>query len=126
MDFQLLFEVIMLKLQVCKLYSAPQHVRHKIYTSVILPKLDYCCSVWDPHLNKNKQELDKVQKFAGRVITHDWKSDLPTLQNHLKWKDPTTRRKSIKLSVLQNINELFSYPFYILQSTPSPFSPSPP
>ena len=86
-----------------KLYSAPQHVRHKIYTSVVLPKLDYCCSVWDPHLIKNKQELDKVQKFAGRVITHDWKSDLPTLQNLLKWKDLTTRRKFIKLKVCYKI-----------------------
>ena len=79
-----------------------QPFTRKIYSSVILPKLDYCCSVWDPHLKKDKQALDKVhkvQKFAGRVVSHEWKLDLPTLQYHLKWKEPTTRRKAIKLKV---------------------------
>ena len=31
--------------------SSPQ-VRKKLYSSVILPKLEYCCSVWDPHQRK--------------------------------------------------------------------------
>ena len=33
-----------------KLHSAPQSVRLKICSSVVLPRLDYCCAVWDPHL----------------------------------------------------------------------------
>ena len=31
--------------------SSPQ-VRKKLYSSVILPKLEYCCPVWDPHQRK--------------------------------------------------------------------------
>ena len=43
-----------------KLHSAPQNVRLKLCSSVVLPKLDYCCAVWDPHLVKDKAELDRV------------------------------------------------------------------
>ena len=82
-----------------KLHSAPQSVRLKICSSVVLPKLDYCCAVWDPHLAKDKAELDRVQKFATRIITHKWKENLSSLRERLGWRDLTTRRKLIKLKV---------------------------
>jgi len=48
------------------MYSYPQ----SIYHSMILPKLDYCSAIWDLHHPNDITALDRVQRFAGRVITH--------------------------------------------------------
>ena len=48
--------------------SSPQ-VRSKLYSSVILPKLEYCCSVWDPHQRKCIDKLDSDQRYACGVTT---------------------------------------------------------
>ena len=66
-----------------KLHQASPQARHTIYRSTILPKLDYCCSVWDPHHSNDIAALDRVQRFAGRVITHQCQSDNSTLLNSL-------------------------------------------
>ena len=54
----------------------------KHYSSVILPKLEYCCSVWDPHQRKY---VDKLDSFACRVTTKDWSTDHETLSDRLNW-----------------------------------------
>jgi hypothetical protein len=34
--------------------------------TLIRPKLEYCCTVWDPHTNENINSLEKVQRRAAR------------------------------------------------------------
>ena len=48
-----------------QLHYAPPQLRHKIYITTTLPKLEYCSAVWDPHHVKRRQQLEYVQKFAG-------------------------------------------------------------
>jgi len=31
-----------------KFHDAPSHLHLKVYQTTVLPKLDYCCAVWDP------------------------------------------------------------------------------
>ncbi len=38
-------------------------------------KLNYGSSVWDPHLAKDKDLLDKVQKRGSRFVCHDYWRD---------------------------------------------------
>ena len=66
-----------------KLYQSPGQIRHQIYRAAVLPKLEYCASVWDPHHLKDISAIESVQKFAGRVITHEWKSDYNSLCSKL-------------------------------------------
>jgi len=91
-----------------KLRQASPQARHTIYRSTILPKLDYCCAVWDPHHSNDITALDRVQWFAGRVITHQWQSDHSTLLNSLNWQPLQTRRRLIKLKVCYNILNNYS------------------
>ena len=86
------------------MYSYPQ----SIYHSMILPKLGYCSTVWDPHHSNDITALDRVQRFAGRVITHQWHSDHSTLLNSLNWQPLQTRRRLIKLKVCYNILNNYS------------------
>ena len=67
-----------------KFHQASPQVRSKLYSSVILPKLEYCSSVWDPHQAKYISMLESVQKFGCRVISKEWNSDYPTLLTHLQ------------------------------------------
>ena len=35
-----------------------------LYLSIVRPHLEYACQVWDPYREKDKNALEKVQKFA--------------------------------------------------------------
>ena len=65
---------------------APSSVHHKIYNSVILPKLEYCAAVWDPYFATNKSSLENVQKFAGKIITNQWNSSYSDIRTALNWQ----------------------------------------
>ena len=54
-----------------KLFLATPSTRAKIYSSVVLPKLDYCGAVWDPHQSTLINKLESVQKLAGKVVYKD-------------------------------------------------------
>ena len=62
-----------------RFHQAPSHVRAKLYRSAVLPNLECCGAVWDPHHQCDIQALENVQKFASRVTTRQWKDDYRTL-----------------------------------------------
>ena len=101
--------------------DTPQQTQDlSLHRSAILPKLNYCSAVWDPYQEGHKSELENVQKFAGRIITKQWKSSYPVLLSHLNWQPLHVRRKLQKLKVCYNdiINNLSIIP-------PSVFIPHP-
>ena len=83
--------------------DAPPHLRHCIYQTTILPKLDYCSAIWDPHLIKDKNKLEGIQKFAGRVITKNWLSDYQSICSKLNLKPLHIRRHIQKLKLCHKI-----------------------
>ena len=95
-----------------KLYQATLQARHALYKSTILPKLEYCCSVWDPHSTTLINELEKTEKLTGRVITKNWNSDYATILNDLNWLPLSTRRKMQKLKVCYILNDFLCIPSY--------------
>ena len=75
----------------------------QLYVSLVRPHLEYACSVWSPHLVKDINAIENVQKFASRMATHNWNlnyndllslTDLPTLER---------RRMDLKLGQLFKI-----------------------
>ena len=72
----------------------------ELYRALIRPHLEYAVPVWAPHLAKDIDKLEKVQKFGLKICLKSWDNDyydlleladLPTLEN---------RRMYLKLSVL--------------------------
>lgn len=51
-----------------KLKNSPPSVKLLAYNSIIRPKLEYACVVWDPFTKHNISRLEKVQRKAVRFI----------------------------------------------------------
>ena len=86
-----------------QLHQAPVDVRRKIVHTTILPKLEHCSTVWDPHQKQDITRLDSVQRFAGRMVLHNWTIDTDKLLTTLGWTSLKVRRQNIKLKILYNI-----------------------
>ena len=39
-----------------------------LYKTYVRPHLDYCSSIWSPYLAKDIEVLEKVQKWATKLI----------------------------------------------------------
>ena len=92
----------------------------QLYISLARPHLEYAAALWDPHTAKDIQLLENTQKFALKLITHNWDScyqdllalsDLPSL---------SSRRLHSKLSQLYRIvHGLCYFPEGIVEMRPS-------
>ena len=51
----------------------------QLYLSLIRPHLEYAIQVWSPHLFKDIQKLEAVQKFALKVCLKRWISSYELL-----------------------------------------------
>ena len=75
------------------------------------PHLEYAAPVWDPHLQKDIDKLEKVQKFALRMCTKNWMASYDNLLTCCNIPSLKTRRLYLKLLFLyQLVNELIVYP----------------
>ena len=100
--------------------QATPQARHAIYKAAILPKLEDCSSVWDPHQRTLAEELKKTQLFAGRVIAHKWKADYCTIRTDLNWHTLERYQKNQRLKMCFNILNNYSC------IPPTTFIPHPP
>ena len=65
----------------------------RLYKAFLRPHLEYAPQVWDPHLVKDIQLLEKSQKFALRVCTRNWSATYTELLNSTHVPSLSDRRK---------------------------------
>ena len=69
----------------------------QVYTALIQPHFDYCCSVWDELGGTLATKLQKLQNRAARVITRSsYDADAGALLTLLQLDNLSIRRKKIK------------------------------
>ncbi len=85
--------------------------RKQLYVSYVRPHLEYECQVWDPHLKKDIEALESIQKFAMRVCTRQWDTPYQTLLNQLNLPSLADRRRHLKLcTAFKVIHGLVDFP----------------
>ena len=83
----------------------------QLYISLIRPFLEYACQVWNPHLAKDVEKLEKVQKFALKVCVKQWDLDYTSLLFICALPTLATRRKYFNLCTMYKIvNHQIYYP----------------
>ena len=73
------------------------HTLKKLYISLIRPRLEYACQLFDPYYDIHICRLERVQKFALKIICKSWNESYASLclkSNLLSLKD---RRSFLKL-----------------------------
>ena len=73
--------------------------KEKAYKSLVRPILEYASPVWDPYLNEEIQQLEKVQRRAARWVQHRHRqsSCVDSMLQDLKWPSLQLRRKKARL-----------------------------
>ena len=75
------------------------------FIALIRSSLEYCSAVWDPHLAKDVNLLEAVQKRGARFVKQDYGriSSVTTMLEDLNWKPLKDRRREIRLALLFKI-----------------------
>ena len=62
------------------LYNCSKEIKSKAYLTLVRPILEYA-SPWDPHLIKDSDQIEKVQRTAARWVTSDygWSSSVTAM-----------------------------------------------
>lgn len=85
-----------------------------LYKAFVRPILEYGAPVWDPHLNKDLQAIESVQRFATKICLKNWSMPYPDRLKLLDLDSLYTRRKGAKLCLLYKIVHSLSAPSFSL------------
>lgn len=101
----------------------PEVIKNQAYTTLVRPRLEYACSVWDPHTQKNSKDIESIQRRAARFVKGCYLREPGTVTNLLKdlnWPILQQRRKSSRLTMMFKIvNNLcpITVPEYVHQKS---------
>lgn len=116
--------------------SAPSDLKSVLYKTLIRPKLEYACAVWDPGHDYLTNALESAQNRSARFILANYSrtSSVTSMKLTLNLPSLSLRRKIARLNLFHKIyhfnpilkNELLSNPSYISQRTDHPYKVSVP
>ena len=73
----------------------------KLYKSLVRPILEYCSTVWGPHLKKDLNTLEKVQRRASKCVLGNIGRDMPYEKRLKLLQWPTLEQRRLLLSLLE-------------------------
>ena len=72
------------------------------YTALVRPTVEYANSVWDPHLQKDINKLEMIQRRSARYVTnrYHYTSSVETKLQKLQWPTLEERRMKARFTLL--------------------------
>jgi hypothetical protein len=89
-------------------------VKDRAYQSLVRPKLEYCCSVWDPYTTENIYRIEHVQRRAARYACHRHPNtrSVTEMIHSLDWPTLQERRLKTRLHIVYKIiNKKIAVPY---------------
>jgi len=88
------------------LSKCPQKVKESAYFSLVRPKLEYSTPAWNPHLDKDVQSLEMIQRRAARFVCSNYSrfASVSTMINELGWDSLEIRRTLSSLVLFYKIH----------------------
>ena len=105
--------------------SAPSSIKLTLYKTLVRPKLEYACAIWDTTHAILIQTLEAIQNRAARFILSNYSrhSSVTSMKNTLNLPDLSLRRKLSRLKLFHKIYHYNSYLKDALFHPPSFISP---
>ena len=87
------------------LRGCPEKLKETAYISLVRSVLEYAATIWDPHLSKDINAWQGVQRKAARFVKNDYGrfSSVTSMLHDLGWKDLKDRRRDLRLALLYKI-----------------------
>jgi hypothetical protein len=98
------------------LKTSNTNIKLQAYLSRVRPKLEYACSVWDPHTAEHRNTIEMVQRRTARYACNQYHntSSITDMLQTLTWPTLQQRRLKTKLS----FTRLFTMPLHHRGSPP--------
>ena len=76
-----------------------------LYLLLLRSTLEYAASVWDPHLAKDINKLENIQRRSARFVKGDYRttSRVTQMLKELGWQDLQSRRRDLRLALLYKV-----------------------
>ena len=85
------------------MWNCPKTVKETAYKTLVRPKLQYACSAWDPHHQKDKAALERIQRKAARFVAGNHcnrTTSVTEMLQDLQWDTLETMRRHARLSTM--------------------------
>ena len=85
--------------------SCPIPVKAKLYTTLVRPILEFCCTVWSPYIASDIQRLEKVQRSTARYVFGDysWHNSVTAMLDKLRWPTLSDQRYYLTAAMMYKI-----------------------
>ena len=96
-------------------HSSSESLR-QLYLSLVRPHLEYAAQLWDPYTQIGIDRLESVQKFALKLVAHQWNANYDHLLELTNVPRLSERRLHLKLAqVYKIIHKLCYFPEDVFQ-----------
>jgi hypothetical protein len=87
------------------LYKCPSKLRRMAYISLVRSQMEYASAIWDPHMTKDKEALERVQRKASRWIKNDYsyRTSVTGILKDLGLDSLEQRRSNARLTLMYKI-----------------------
>ena len=75
----------------------------RLCLALVRPHTEYARQVWNPHMQKYIDQLERVQKFALRMCAKQWDVDYTDLLTHFNLPSLANHRRYLSLSTMYKI-----------------------
>jgi hypothetical protein len=68
-------------------------IKERAFKVLVRPKLEYCNTIWDPHTQLQKLQIEKIQRRAARYVSNRYHntSSVTYMMSDLNWAPPDTQ-----------------------------------
>ncbi len=87
------------------LKNCPQKLCETAYISLCRSTLEYACQIWDPHLVREIDQIERIQRKAARVVKSNYnqRSSVTEMMRELQWEPLADRRRKARFILLYHI-----------------------
>ena len=82
-----------------------RETKSSAYFVLVRPNLEYCSTVWSPHIKTGQHKVEMVQRRAARYVTSRYRntSSVTDMLEEREWESLESRRVKARVTMLYNI-----------------------